>query len=585
MFGRVGTWSHVLVAGSALAVPAAVALGLVGGGTYPERFDAKQVVVWPASADGVRIREVVDQDFGSNDRHGYQRIIPLDFGTPTDIVASSPDANANIGTEVLYTSDLRIRLGDPDTTYDGQHRYLLSYTLPEAHLSSGYLLLDIIGGAEDFETGRFEVIVAGFELDEPTCHVGRSGVAGGCTMLRDGDVYRLVVEPLQPYDGITIEGGIVSMTVTDDPGIAIPALPDRRDNLRIALAAGTLALGAMAAIGAFGLARREGRNEVGGVSASDAAFVGTAATGANALATRRVSDAVLAQMATIEFVPPEGLHPWQGAVLMREAVDDNTVSAWFSEQIARERMVISNESPPELSTGPKLADAPPADRARITKLLGGDGTITLGKYSAAMATLWKGVKKEQTDGAAASGWWVRGPSGGRARYPYGLSGIVLLVAGAVGICVWRGLWEHVLVAFGLALAVPAVVAGALYSRMLPARSAVGSALALRVASFRRFLDSSEGNHVEWAYTRGLLREYSAWAVALGAADAWNAAILASNVPPPEVSMMTAPLMVHTYAHSFSSAHTAPSQSSGSGGGFSGGGFSGGGGGGGSSGSW
>ena len=73
--------------------------------------------------------------------------------------------------------------------------------------------------------------------------------------------------------------------------------------------------------------------------------------------------------------------------------------------------------------------------------------------------------------------------------------------------------------------------------------------------------------------------------ALGAADAWNAAILASNVPPPEVSMMTAPLMVHTYAHSFSSAHTAPSQSSGSGGGFSGGGFSGGGGGGGSSGSW
>ena len=51
---------------------------------------------------------------------------------------------------------------------------------------------------------------------------------------------------------------------------------------------------------------------------------------------------------------------------------------------------------------------------------------------AAMATLWKGVKKEQTDGAAASGWWVRGPSGGRARYPYGLSGIVLLVAGAVG---------------------------------------------------------------------------------------------------------------------------------------------------------
>ena len=43
----------------------------------------------------------------------------------------------------------------------------------------------------------------------------------------------------------------------------------------------------------------------------------------------------------------------------------------------------------------------------------------------------------------------------------------------------------------------------------------GSALALRTESFRRFLAASEGRHVQWAWEHGLLREYSAWAVALG----------------------------------------------------------------------
>ncbi len=63
-----------------------------------------------------------------------------------------------------------------------------------------------------------------------------------------------------------------------------------------------------------------------------------------------------------------------------------------------------------------------------------------------------------------------------------------------------------------------------YGSMLPSRTATGSALALRTESFRRFLASSEGRHVDWAWEHGVLREYSAWAVALGAAEAWSRAI-------------------------------------------------------------
>ena len=86
-------------------------------------------------------------------------------------------------------------------------------------------------------------------------------------------------------------------------------------------------------------------------------------------------------------------------------------------------------------------------------------------------------------------------------------------------------------------------AASLYRTLLPVRSATGSALALRTESFRRFLAASEGRHVEWAWKQGLLREYSAWAVALGAATAWERALAASSVPPVEYA--SGPLLVYS----------------------------------------
>ena len=88
----------------------------------------------------------------------------------------------------------------------------------------------------------------------------------------------------------------------------------------------------------------------------------------------------------------------------------------------------------------------------------------------------------------------------------------------------------------------------MYRTLLPVRSATGSAFALRAESFRRFLKASEGRHVEWAWKQGLLREYSAWAVALGAADAWERAMQASSVSPAELS--TGPLLIYSMGPSW-----------------------------------
>lgn len=586
MLNPVSKWHHVVVAAAAAFVPVLVAMGIAGDGQHAERFEAKQIVVTPSGADGVRLHEVVDIDFGNERRHGYIRRVPVDFGQPSDIVGSSPDAPAAVGelpemNTVTGEYEVAIRLGDPQTTVVGQHRYELAYTLPDAQLSSGSLALDIIGNQEVLETGRFEVVVAGMELANPTCNVGAFGATGGCTLERDGDVYRAVISPLLAGQGLTIGGTVTK--IFEPSSVPAPAIPTRRASHRGLMTGLTALVSAITAFATFGFMRRRGRNVVGGITAADAAF----GSGADPGATRLVTDRQLAQMATTEFEAPRGMRPWHGTILLHEEVGQPSVSAWFSDQIAQGIIEVRGEGE-SLIAGSKLDSAPPITQKRVTTLLGESGEVTLGSYEPRLRALWTEVQEEQVVAMKESGWWDRGSPGSNATtLGSSLAAFVVVMATVVGF-IWIANVRHSYVAAIVgAFLVPVVVAAFAYRRLLPRRSATGSAAALKVESFRRFLEASEGRHVDWAWEHGLLREYSAWAVALGAASAWNRAIASSAVPPPEVRLNTMPLLMYTHAASFASTHTAPTPTGGgssSFGGFSGGSV-GGGGGGGSSGSW
>ena len=574
MLNPVKQWRHLAVAASLVAAPALVAGGVLGGGIYEERFEAKQIVVMPDGPDGVRITEIVDDDFGTTQRHGYERLIPNDFGEPENVEAFSPDAedDLSVNWEGSYT---RIRVGDPDVTYTGQHRYFLSYTLPNARISSGQLALDISDENTSLETGRIEIIVTGFELTNPVCQLGL-GATGGCDLARDGDVYRAIIEPFAPNTALTIRGTITA--VTEPTEVAVPPVPPRRDDDsgKWALALG--ALGALAAGGAFAGARRLGRNEVAGTNVADAAFAEGSA--------RLVSDAQLDDMATTEFEAPRGLRPWQGAMLLNERVDNESVSAWFSDLIAQEVLTVSGDGVQTLSPGPRVTTASAAIQKDITSLFEASNTLQLGKYQPKLGKLWTSVYKDQLKEASKSGWWKKFPPGTTAHFPKPLGMIVFAGVAILAVCVWQQwlrAWPAAIIA---SLVIPALVAGNVYRRLLPVRSAQGSAYALQAESFRRFLAASEGPHVDWAWKNGLLREYSAWAVALGAAEAWGRAIASSTVPPQEAALHSAPLYPYSRSGDWASAHNKPSpsgSSSSGGSSFSGGG--GGGGGGGSSGNW
>lgn len=595
MLARISVTRHVVVAVALLLVPVAVLVGWIGGGRHPERFDAKQVVVTPVG-DGVRIREVVDQDFGSNDRRGYQRIVPHDFGTPTDIEAFTFDAPSTLWISDFGT-ETQMRIGDPDVTISGQHRYELSYTLPDARLSSGQLALDIIGTDETLETGRFEVILAGFVLDDPVCNVGSSGTSGGCDLVRDGDVYRAVFEPLRPGEGITVGGTIVSLGRAADVPLPLPI--EVREERRALGAALLFVLGAAVAIAVWLVQRHRGRNVVGGDDVVDAAFSDGVEPATATTDTRLVTDADLDDMATIEFEPPRGLHPWQGAILLDEAVSSRSVSAWFAEKIATDVLELIDESRLILSKGPKWDDDDLRTEQYVRDIFREDDTLTLGRYQPTLGSVWQRILTDQERFVKDEGWWVdRGP--GTASTVSLSAAVAAMVGGPaaviLAIVLWGlGWWDSWLVCAITALALGAGVAAVAYEPLRARRSAQGSALALRTESFRRFLASSEGQHVDWAWERGVLREYTAWAVALGAAAAWGKAIDASTVPPTELTMLIAPAVFERHLSSIESARVPPPPPStgGSSGGGSSSSFSssfssgsvGGGGGGGSSGSW
>ncbi|MGI9052877.1 MAG: DUF2207 family protein [Ilumatobacteraceae bacterium] len=626
MAGLGGTpvWRHGIVVAAVAGGAVLTGAGVIGSPSRDERFESKQVVVAPAGDDGVRITETVDIDFGSEERRGYQRQIPVNFGVPIDVEASSPDAPDGVDVEVIG-GEARIRVGDPDVTLTGQHRYVLAYTLPDARLSSGDLALNIIDNEETLETQRFEVVVTGMQLDDVLCNVGAFGAEGGCELRSVADgTYRAAISPLAAGDGITVGATIVELTVPAN--VVAPQLPPREvDDDRLPVAISMVPLGLASGGAVFLWSRRRGRNEVFAGGAADAAYgtttsrpppsgmplpppstatplpaprsnppTTTTTKGGEARAVRLVTDDKLADLATIEFVPPTGIQPWQGAVLLGERIDDENVGAWFSGLAAREVLTFEREGHEPgagdvvLRGGPRYDTASPDERTVLDPLFAGRESITLDSYDKQFAAAWREVRALEARSIAASGWWSSDPpkatAGGPSLILFVVLGIWVLIGAGSVLGAILGVFSSPLGAILFGIVLPAVAALAAYRTLLRVRSATGSALALRTESFRRFLAASEGRHVEWAWTHGLVREYSAWAVALGAASAWERALQASSVPP--VEYVNGPLLVYSMGPSFSSAHTAPSSSgsAGSSGGFTGGSV-GGGGGGGSSGSW
>lgn len=563
---------RVLLVVVALIVGAVAAVGALSGDSERIAYTEVHVAVQPDGS--ARVAEVIDYDFGTaSDRHGIFRDVPgLTEASDVQVSSDAPDQFVLLGD--------RIKIGDPDETIAGRHRYEIGYTLDDV-APDGLVAFNGVGAGWDVPITRAVVVVAGpWQWSGLRCDRGTTGATGGCEV-RQVEPGRLVVdvEGLDAHEGVTIYADdaralsaapelptFAAPPADDSPGVAVP----------FALAVVAALIGGLVVSVA---ARRAGAELVGGGDAADAAFVSAPPAGGGAPSdpppgVRRIDHDELAELSTIEFAPPPGLSAACGGVVLRESVQPEHQVAWLIELVAAGLLALDE------GTGTRWlrrTDAP--DRplpAVVAKAFAGRPQIELGTYDPAFAEAWTQIDVDLRMWMGRSGLWD--PAGDRRRTSVLVGGSLAAALGTVAVFLMAAMGSLPLVAVA-ALVAGAGALGVLTAWELRVRSVVGSALWLRVESFRRFLAESEAQHVDWAVQHGLLRQYTAWAVAVGEIDHWNQAVGASTMAAsmdPGATHLS--LLAPSLVSDTGSTATAPS-SSGSGGGGGVGGGSGGGGGG------
>ena len=566
--------SVVVIGLGALGIGASAAFGSIAGD--PERIAATEIHVKVASDGSARIDEMIDYDFGSaSGKHGIFRDVPgLTESSDVEVSSDAPDQFVLLGD--------RIKIGDPTETIAGRHRYDISYTLPDI-APGGKVAFNGVGAGWDVPITKATIIIVGpYDWSGLRCDQGATGNVGGC-VVRQVEPGRLevTVRDLDAHEGVSIYADQAKPIVAASTMPAFAPLP-ADDSPGVATPFEVAAVCALVAglVAAF-LVRRAGTEWVGGVGAADAAFPSTLppppgavrATPDPSLGAQRIDQTKLAEMATVEFAPPTGVSAPHGGVILDETVKPNHKVAWLIEAVSAGSVSFDETTGTQrlIRTDAPDRPLPPA----LAMAFGGRPVIELGKYDPTFAGGWTQLGVEMEAWRVGSGLWD--PAGERRRKGAVVGGILAALAGVALTFFGAFSGAIALVAFG------AIVAGgglgaAFRSWELRVRTPMGSALWLRVESFRRFLHDSEVQHVDWAVQNGLLRQYTAWAVAVGEIDHWEKAVrgstLANSVDPMGTRMV---YFAPSLSHATSSASTAPSSSGGGGGGVGGGGGGGGGG--------
>jgi hypothetical protein len=530
--------------------------------------------MWAAAmvdSDGnAGITEVADYDFGAQHRHGIIRDIPgLFSGAPVEVSSTTAPDDVMI-------SGSRIRIGDPSRTVTGRHRYTITYGLDRV-APDGRLAWDAVGTEWHVGISNVEIhVVAPFALDEVTCRQGPLGATTECTVAQPEPGHLIAeVDALRAGEGVTLYASA-------GPPLHAPPLPAAPSEALANGVSGWVLPGLLAAVVAIigatptsRFLRLAGRERIAAGSVAGM-VIGDAVTGTDDEI--RVDAEEFASLATTEVAPPSELTAAEGGVVLAETVLEEHKVAWLVSAAIDGYIDIEGAG---MDTTLVRLPRHDGSAARILDVaFAGRERLPLGSYDPSFAAAWEAIADELAGWEQASGLWDAAAD--RRSTLVRLFAAVVAVVGlaltALGAVLGRsGTAWLVLVAAGALLAgvgLAALVRG----WELRVRTPAGAALWLRVESFRRYLAASEARHVDEVAKRGLLQEYTAWAVAFGEERRWSRIVAASAVATDDRSFTDYSQIAPRLASAATAASHEPSSSGSSGGGGVGGGAGGGGGG-------
>ena len=601
-----GGYRAILVGSAAVAAVLVLAGPAGGAAAAPSVTPGEEirsfVVDLAVQPDGrLKVTETIDYDFGTNSRHGLLAYVPRRAAWAPDQdyyrewrlhdLSATADGQPAQHTEEGNGDFLTAKVGDPDVTITGTHRYVLSFLVdgafdtygePDAH---DELYWNAVGAGWTVPIDSVQVRVTGpFPVRRVACYQGPSGSTEPCGSAKAaGTQATFAARALSDHEAVTI---VVAMPRGSIPN-AGPILVERRNlqyylGLRHGPAPLLAALGVAALLAALAGVRlyRVGRDrryvgQIPGLApvpgqavAAEYRPVGTSPEG------------------PVEFVPPKGVRPGQIGALITEKAAVRDVTATVVDLAVRGYLRVEDIGGDDWRlTRLKEADDTlrPYERALFGRLFRGRDTVTLSDLKNTFAGANKAAIRGIYDDLVTQGWYRVRPD--RARQATGCLG-VLLVLVALGLGALLGFALHLgILALGVAVAGLVLVFGA---RVAPARTPAGSAAYAQALGFRRYIRVAEAAQIRAEEREGVFSRYLPYAVAFGEAKRWVATFAAVGAAnPAAVGWYGNPAYfaasVDNFGSTASTAFTSTPASSGSSG-FSGG-SSGGGGGGGGGGSW
>ena len=561
----------------------------------------------------ILVTEQITYDFGSSQRHGIIRAIPvrLTYNGSYDRIygvdVQSVDSPYTVDNNGSYVS---IKIGDPNKTVTGEHTYTLTYLVSgslNAFADHDELYWNVVGNQWGVPIDKAAVQVdAPVNVSRAACFAGPLGSTAPC---QHAGISRGVADFTQaglgPNEGLTVVVAIPK-GVAASPG---PVLRERW-SLRRAFAVTPVSAGVaggllavLAVLGAMVLARGRDRR----YSRSAARVVdGTAVQAEEAVPLSGDGEPAM------QSAPPEDVRPGQAGTLLDGVANPRDVTGTIVDLAVRGYLRIDDaeEATPRdwrLVRLDKTGGLLDYEQILLDGLFKSDTTVKTSTLLSELGPEFTDYLKRAQDAlytdVAKRGWFTAPPD--LVRRKWVVIGCALLVIGAAAVAVAAATSHLGLIPVPVALAGLALIGCA---HWMPVRTAKGTDLARRLLGFRRYITTATPGQVPAAGQapagqHEAFEDYLPYAIVFGCTKQWadvTAALAGADRAPSwyRSRQPYSPGTLTTLSGSgyyFSSMHhfatntsnwisSAASGGSGSSG-FSGGGFSGGGGGGGGGGSW
>jgi len=552
---------------------------LADEGWVIERFAADITVQKDAS---LHIVEAIDVNFGSLQKHGVFRTIPVRYqwdDTHLRVyqlqVRSVTDGSAK---SVRYeTSDQSgskvIKIGDSDRTVSGRQTYRITYDVSgamNAFPDHDELFWNVNGGLWDVRAQAVTATVhAPAAPQQATCYQGAAGSDEACRFtITSSGVDFAATRPLAPRGQLTIVASLAKGVVAEptpiiarDSGNVLGYFEPQP--LWLALAVLALVAGLVFLYWRWYTVGRDARER---------------------------------ETIVPEYEPPDKARPAQLGVILDESADTKDVTATIVDLAVRGYMTITEEPSPWIfakkdwtlhSTGKAMNDLLPYERIVYGGLFKDGADVKVSELRTHFISSLRSAEGELYRDSANRNWFATRPD--RVRQGYAGVSVLVIIAG-VGIA-WllgRTLGAGLI---GVAITFVGLVALAV-ARIMPAKTAAGAELLRRSLGFRQYMEVAEKERQRFAERENIFSEYLPYAIVFGCVDKWARAFKDIDMSaqtqswyvgsgPFNAGFLSSSLM--GFSSNLGSAISSTPGSSG-GSGFSGGG-AGGGGGGGGGGSW